>query len=91
MAGMNFTEEIFFDFDGNPLSAKEIIPVVDRAWHLTTRALPESQTMTFCLHLITVPWKHFMNISSLNRRNENTGFLNWETGSARETAETGQQ
>ena len=77
MAGMNFTEEIFFDFDGNPLSAKEIIPVVDRAWHATTRALPGVSNDDLLSPFDNRALEAFYEHLKLKQAQREYGFLNW--------------
>ncbi len=77
MAGMNFTEDLIFDFGGSPVSAREIVPVVDRAWHARAGAIPgvspDGLSAPFDAKAIEAFHEHLKR-KKLQRE---YGFLNW--------------
>ena len=77
MAGMNFTEELVFDFSGSAVSANEVIPVVDRAWQARTGAIAGVSTDHFSLPFDTRALEAFYEHLKRKQTQREYGFLNW--------------
>lgn len=77
MAGMNFTEELIFDFGGSPVSTQEIVPVVDRAWHAKAGAVPGVSADGLSASFDAKAIEAFREHLKRKKLQREYGFLNW--------------
>ena len=77
MAGMNFTEEVTFDFSGAPLSSRDVVPVIPASWHARAGAIrgvfADDTTKVFDGQAV----KGFQEHLKLKAAQREYGFLNW--------------
>ena len=77
MTGMNFTEELVFDFSGAPVSAQEIIAVIPASWHARANAVrgvfADDTVKMFDDHAVKAFYDHL----KLKAHQREYGFLNF--------------
>jgi hypothetical protein len=77
MTGMNFTEDLVLNFEGAPVSANELIPVVDRAWYAKTGAIPGVSPDNLYESFDTKAIEAFYAHLERKKLQREYGFLNW--------------
>ena len=77
MAGMNFTEEVTFDFSGGALSSRDVVAVIPASWHARAGAVrgvfADDTVKTFDDQAV----KAFQDHLKLKAAQREYGFLNW--------------
>ena len=77
MAGMNFTEEVTFDFSGADLASRDVVAVIPPSWYARTGAVrgvfADDTVKSFDDHAIRAFYEHLKR-KAFQRE---YGFLNW--------------